>query len=190
MITITTTRSLAALRQRAEQAEGNLADTTRRLEKLLQQRPETGQDQPQMPADLAALRAELEIARRQAAEARASEARTRTVCDSKVEGAYLRAAQKEQTIAELRAELERTHVGAPAGPELPKRTVMTFLNLGGGLVALFARSDSDYPSADHGYLCLACGLEPTESHSRDVVRRWANSHAAECRAVPIGSAGA
>ncbi|GLW73687.1 hypothetical protein Kpho02_59850 [Kitasatospora phosalacinea] len=186
MLTITTTRTLAALRQRAKQAEGDLADATRQLEEF-QQRSETGQDQPQLPAYVAALREELEAAHQLADEAMASEARTKSASEVMRLDATKRLAAQQRTIAELRAELEQACAAGPAGPELPEHTALAFRTLGGSLVALIAQPDDNSVSGrlNYSHRCLGCGDEAVVgTHHADNARRRANEHAAECRAIP------
>ncbi|MER8103869.1 hypothetical protein [Kitasatospora sp. NPDC094016] len=192
MLTITTTRKLDALRQRAAQAETALTDTTHQLETLLEQRRETGQERPDTGNDPAAVRDELEAAQRLADEAMASEARTKSVCNLVVKDASAQLAARDAAIAELRAELEQARAGQPAEPELPEHTVLQFRTLGGGLVALISRPDEDRidDARIYGYQCLTCGGEADGAWRMEDGRRWANEHAAVCRAIPAGTADA
>ncbi|GAA2815125.1 hypothetical protein GCM10010441_44690 [Kitasatospora paracochleata] len=185
MLTITTTARLDALRQRADQAETARADTNRRLEELLEQRHVTGQERLDTRNEAAAVRDELEAAKQLAREVMASETRTRSVCDFMMRDASAGLAARDRTIAELRAELDRA-LGQPAEPELPEHTVLQFRTIGGGLVALIAAPDEDRYDRDpvYGYQCLTCGGEVSGAFRVEDGRRWANEHAAVCRAIP------
>ncbi|MFF2630868.1 hypothetical protein ACFVUN_34535 [Kitasatospora griseola] len=169
MFKLITAGALADLVQRAETAETSLADANRKL------------------ADLTA-RQELALEREgEAAELR-KELAAVNVClrqrDADGESFRLETnmllAACDRTIAELGAELKLVRADRPAGPELPERTVLTFRTVGGGLVALIATSGP----CNYGYQCLTCGDEAGGAYSMENARRWANEHAAECRAIP------
>lgn len=197
MLTITTTGTLDALRRRADQAETDVADANRQLEELQQQR-EMGQDQPDAPTELAALRDELAAARWLADEALASEARTKSVCDVMVKDASAQLAARDRTIAELRAELEHARTTwSAAEPELPKHTVLRFRTVGGGLAVVTGEPTTYYcepldkpvERPSYAWQCLTCADSSGgyTTWDRDDMRRRANEHAAECRAIPAAA---
>ena len=96
-------------------------------------------------------------------------------------GDRLRAAD---TIRELRAALEQARMQAPAVAGLPEHTVLQFRTVGGGLVALTERPDAFDEDLHHiGWECVTCG-DNGSAYYPDDGRRWANEHAAECRALP------
>ncbi|MFF0389360.1 hypothetical protein ACFYS8_11780 [Kitasatospora sp. NPDC004615] len=69
---------------------------------------------------------------------------------------------------------------------LPGGTVATFLGLGSALVALCQTPCvTDYGRPAFHWYCLGCGEHSVFADERPVVRQDANSHAAECRAVPL-----
>ncbi|MFJ9447150.1 hypothetical protein ACIRRH_35670 [Kitasatospora sp. NPDC101235] len=182
-MTITTTARIAALRQRAVQAETAQAETAHRLEEALE-------EQRIRDLELLTVRADLKTAlakpeRTLVAEAKASEAVTRLL----MKEASAQLAARDRTIAELRAELEQARAGRPADPALPEHAVLAFRTLGGGLVALMAVPDEDSydrrPS--YGYACLTCGDEATGPSGWRTAAGGANEHAGECRAIPAGT---
>ncbi|MFF4384455.1 hypothetical protein [Kitasatospora sp. NPDC001547] len=192
MLTITTTRNLDALRQRAAQAETALTDTNRRLETLLEQPHRTCQEPPATRTDLAAARDGLAAALQLADEAMAREARTKRVCDLMVKDASSQLAARDRTIAELRAELEQARTGQPVEPELPDHTVLRFRTRAGGLAVVIGKPGTGYTNAEYSWRCLACGDGNScdyDDHLVDRMRRMANKHAGECWAVPATTDG-
>lgn len=184
MLTITTTARLDQLRHRATQAEASLTDTA--LTDTARRLGETRAELLAARTDLATLRGELAAVQQLARQASAGEARARALEQLLLRDAGSQVADRDRTIADLRAELEQTRAGQPAGPELPEHTVARFLTLGGGLVALLAVPDEDrYDSHPvYGYECLACGGQADGAYRIADGRRWANEHASTCRALP------
>ncbi len=156
-----------------------LTDTARRL-------GETRAELLAARTDLAALRGELAAVQQLARQASAGEARARALEQLLLRDAGSQVADRDRTIADLRAALEQTRTQAPAVAGLPEHTVARFLTLGGGLVVLLAVPDEDrYDSQPvYGYECLACGGQAAGAYRIADGRRWANEHAAECRALP------
>lgn len=67
--------------------------------------------------------------------------------------------------------------------------MVQFRTLGGGLVALIAEPDEDRvdDARIYGYQCLTCGDRASGAYRMEDGRRWANEHAAVCRALPAGT---
>ncbi|MCX4690731.1 hypothetical protein OG401_41665 [Kitasatospora purpeofusca] len=119
-------------------------------------------------------------------------------------GALRRRADRAETaltdtarqLEELRDALEQARTGRPVEPELPEGALsegalLVFRTELGGLVVV--TKDPTY-DPDHGYAwqCLACGDSSSTYRSWALgdTRAGANAHAAECRAVPAGTAAA
>ncbi|MFC8454218.1 hypothetical protein [Kitasatospora sp. NPDC057223] len=160
-------------------ADTALTDTARRL-------GETRAELLAARTDLATLRGELAAAQQLARQASAGEARARALEQLLLRDAGAQAADRDRTIAGLRAELEQTRAVQLAAVGLPEHTVARFLTLGGGLVALLAVPDEDrYESPPvYGYECLTCGHQASGAYRIADGRRWANEHASTCRALP------
>ncbi|MFJ1753861.1 hypothetical protein [Kitasatospora sp. NPDC088134] len=72
---------------------------------------------------------------------------------------------------------------------LPIGTTAVFLTLGSALVALFQASEPA-PAGGSGFrwICLGCLDHSTYPDPRQTARNNANTHAAECRAIPLPTA--
>ncbi|MGK4586179.1 hypothetical protein [Kitasatospora sp. HPMI-4] len=184
MLTITTTGRIAQLRDRALQAETALAAPNLQLEDAREELRTRDLESHSARADLQT--AQSDSGQSLVAKTKASEAVTRLL----LKDASERLADQNRTITELRAELEQARASQPADPALPEHAVMAFRTLGGGLVTLLAVPDEDRYDRHpiYGYQCLTCGDEASGAFRMKDGRRWANEHAAVCRAIPTGTA--
>ncbi|MFE4356139.1 hypothetical protein [Kitasatospora sp. NPDC056800] len=108
--------------------------------------------------------------------------------------------QDAEAIRQLRLELAqvRGRAAAAAPAAEPECTVLRFRTAGGGLAVVTAEPGTygadpyDYTLAEgrrHAWQCLACGAD-SDGHTirdRDDMRRRANEHAADCRAIPAAT---
>ncbi|RKE19620.1 hypothetical protein [Streptomyces sp. TLI_171] len=84
---------------------------------------------------------------------------------------------------------EMVHTDPATG--LPTGTVAAFLTLAAALVALYPTGGTtEHGHPEFRWLCLGCGDRGYYAEQRGTARNRANSHAAECRAIPWPSASA